>query len=320
MSWPLLLALAVFLLSTWAMVEGAEKLTEGLLRTSAAFGVSAFTLGYLFSGIDLENLAVGIAGTVQGLPGISMGTIIGSGVFLLTFAVGATALIRPLSAKTPRRLIAMTLLSPLPLAALALDGTLSRLDGAILLALSLLLIGFVLRTARTHPLYQASEKKVKKAAGDGRPRWWGVALMAGGTIAIVVGAELFNWSVKRVLASFHLDGTTFGMVIVAAAVSLEEVPRMLAPARRGHADVAIGNLLGTVLFFVLFNAGVIALVHPLAVEAAVLSFYWPALMVALLMNSLLLWRGRVGRTAGALLLACYALYVGLALRAGMQHL
>ncbi len=320
MSWSLLLAPAAFLGSMWVMVEGAEKLTEGLLRTSAAFGVSAFTLGYLFNGIDLENLAVGIVGALQGLPGISMGTVIGSGIFLLTLAVGATAVLTPLTAKTPRRLIVMTLLSPLPLAALALDRTLSRVDGAILLALAVALIGYVLRTARTHPLYQAKAKKLKKAEADGRPRWWGIALMAGGTIAIVIGAELFNWSVKQVLASFALDGTTFGMVVVAAVVSFEEVPRMLAPARRGHADVAVGNILGTVLFFVLFNAGVIALIQPLALEASVLGFYWPALMVTLLLISLFLWRGHVSRAAGLLLLGCYGLYVVLAIRVGLRLL
>jgi cation:H+ antiporter len=319
MTWMILIAVVLLLLSIWFMVEGAEKFTEGLLKYSAVSGVSAFALGYLLSGIDLENLAVGIVGAVQGLPGVSLGTVIGSAIFLLLFAVGATALLHPLESKTPRRLIVMTLLSPIPLAALSLDGVLSRIDGGVLLAVSLVLIAYVLRTAHRHPLYAAKEKKQTKPEwAMSRARWWPAFLIVGGAVAILVGAEMFNWSIKRVLAAVELDGTTVGMLAVAAAVSFEEVPRMLAPARRGRSDVSVGNILGTVLFLALFNAGVIALVRPLQVERAVLTFYWPALMIALVATSVFLWRGRVGRTEGGLLMAGYAVYVALGLMMGYQ--
>lgn len=311
-TWTFALAIAAFLVSIWLMVEGAEKFTSGLLRTSVAFGVPTFTLGYLFSGIDLENLAVGIVGVVQGLPGISMGTIIGSAIFMLTFAVGITALLSPLRSPTPRRLILMTLLSPLPLAGLALDGVLSQVDGAILLTLALALMAYVLRTARRHPLLRPKTEKVEKAATK-YSGWWAAALIAGGTVAILLGAEIFNWSVQHILAGFGWDDTLFGMVIVAAAVSFEEVPRMLVPARRGHAEISVGNILGTVMFFVLFNAGLIAMIHPLVIEASVLGFYWPALMAVLAVMSGFLWRGGIDRVAGSLLLVGYAAYVALAL-------
>ena len=115
------------------MVEGAEKLTEGILRASLAFGVTPFLIGYVLGGIDLENLAVGVVGTLESLPAVALGTVIGSATFLLTFAVGTTAVVAPLRTSTPRRLILVTLLSPLPFALLALDGVVSRLDGALLL-------------------------------------------------------------------------------------------------------------------------------------------------------------------------------------------
>lgn len=306
------LAVVAFLASIWVMVEGAEKFTSGLLRTSVGLGVPTFSLGYLLSGLDLDNLAVGIVGAVQDLPGISIGTIIGSAIFMLTFAVGATALLSPLRSQTPRRLILMTLLSPLPLGVLALDGELSRVDGGILLALALVLIGYVLWTAQRHPLLRPKTEKVGKASTS-YSGWWAAALIIGGTVAIVLGAEIFNWSVQHILAGFGWDDTLFGMVVVAAAVSFEEVPRMLVPARRGYTEISVGNILGTVMFFVLFNAGVIALVHPLVLDASVLNFYWPALMVVLVVMSVFLCRGRIGQGAGGVLLAGYAAYIGLAI-------
>jgi cation:H+ antiporter len=308
----LMLYAAGFVVSLVLMVGGAEKLTEGLLRMSVAFGVAPFVLGYLLSGIDLDNLGVGIASTLQGMPLIALGTVIGSATFLLTVAVGLTAIIAPLRAPTPRRLIVLTLLSPLPLAGLALDGVVSRPDGAVLLVAATALIIYVVRTARTHPLLAASTREVDKALRS-RPRWWAPALVGAATLAIVAGAELFRWSATGLLARLGWDAGWFGMVVVAAAVSFEEVPRMVSPARRGHPEVSIGSILGTVLFSLLFNIGIIALVRPVPVGPDVLRFYWPTLMLALLLVSGFLWRGVVGRREGMVLLALYGVYVVAAL-------
>lgn len=313
----LLLAGVAFVASVWLMVEGAEKLTEGFLRISITFGVSTFLLGYVLSGIDLENLAVGIVGAVGDMPSVALGTVIGSATFLLTFAVGATAVLVPLRTDTPRRLLLLTLLSPLPFALLAFDGTLSRLDGALLFVASLVLIGYVVHTARTHPLMKPNEHKVGKALRP-RPRWWGPLLIVGATIAIVIGAELFQWSVKELLAILGWQAGWFGMIVVAAAVSFEEVPRMLAPARHGHAEISVGNILGTVAFFVLFNVGLIAMIHPLVIDPAILGFYWPAMMIALAVVIIFLWRGRIARPEGLGLLALYLIYVGFALAGGVR--
>jgi cation:H+ antiporter len=128
-----------------------------VLKTSAVFGVSTFALGYLFSGFDPDNLAVAVTGAIQNLPGVSMGTTIGAAIFLLTIVVGVTAILHPLETKTPRRLIVMTLLSPIPLAGLALDGVLSRLDGGVLLAISLL--------RNTSPLCNVFHRQRRQRAG-----------------------------------------------------------------------------------------------------------------------------------------------------------
>lgn len=303
----LLLSLTALGASVWLMVEGAEKITEALQRLSVRFGIASFAAGYLLSGIDLDNLAVGVVAASESQPGISLGTVVGAATFLLTFAVGITALIRPLETHTPKRLLVLTLVCPLPMLAAGLDGVISRVDGAVLLALSVALLGFVLRTARTHPLLRAGHKSAKAARP--RPSWWAAFLFVGGSVAIVVGAELFAWSVGGVLGWIGWSGTRFGMLIVAAAVSAEEIPRMAVPALRGDAGMSVGNILGTILFFVLFNLGVIALVAPLTVERSVLTFYWPGMYVSLLLVSALLWRGRISRRAGALLVAAYALWV-----------
>jgi cation:H+ antiporter len=79
----------------------------------------------------------------------------------------------------------------------------------------------------------------------------------------------------------------------------------------GRPDVSAGNLVGTLLYFVLFNLGLIALITPVRVDPLVARLDWPFLVGATWLAAVLLWRGRVGRLAGALLLAAYAAYVAL---------
>lgn len=315
----MILAGAVFLASLFLMIESAEKLTEGLGRASISLGVTPFVLGYVLSGIDLDNLSVGVAGILENLPVIALGTVIGSATFLLTFAVGITALLAPIRVRTPRRLIVLTLLSPLPFSAVSLDGTVSRQDGALLVVAACGLIAYVVRTARTHPLFVANAKRVQGAL-ESRPIGRTVGLILGASIAIIVGAELFRWSATRLVTSLGWDTGWFGMVVVAALVSFEEVPRMVVPARRGHPEISVGSILGTVLFFLLFNVGIIAVVRPIVVETEVLAFHWPAMMLSLIVVSALLWRGGVGRAAGTLLVAGYLIYVAAAVAGGYRLL
>lgn len=310
------LAILAFAAGIYLVVEGAGKFVDGLLATAVGFGISTFVLGFIFGGFDLENLAVGIAGAVQGLPGISLGTVIGSSIFLLTFAVGATAALVPLNVNTPRRFIVLTFLSPIPLGITMWDGQLSRVDGALLLTVALTLICYIVSASRRQKVYEPKDVEREARRWLEKPRWFAPLVMLGAAITIAVGAELLGWGSRRLIKTLGWSDTLFGMVLVAAAVSFEELPRMLLPAWRGHPEVSVGNILGTIVFFVLFNVGVIALVRPLPVDRASVVFHWPFLMGTLLVMSIFLWRQRVGRLAGGVLLAGYVLYLVLSLSGG----
>jgi len=102
---------------------------------------------------------------------------------------------------------------------------------------------------------------------------------------------------------------------VAASVEAEELARVALPARRGRSDVALANVLGTVVHFIAFNAGVIALIWPLPIDAATRHLHLPAAAVATLaLCALLATRGGLGRVDGCILLTLYAAYLALALQ------
>jgi cation:H+ antiporter len=125
---------------------------------------------------------------------------------------------------------------------------------------------------------------------------------------LLVGSELLLNGSARLLDRFGLSETVYGMTILALAVSIEELARELPAARRGRPDISLGNVIGSILTFFLFNAGVIALVRPVPVDPSVLSFYLPLCFGAVTIVTVLLIARRVPRWAGVLLVAVYAVF------------
>lgn len=99
------------------------------------------------------------------------------------------------------------------------------------------------------------------------------------------------------------------VVITPAAIEIEEVIRQAVPAREGRPDASFGNLVGTVLYFVLFNLGLIATAAPVHVSALTRTLDWPFLVASVWLATLFFWRGGISRTQGVLLLAVYPVYI-----------
>jgi cation:H+ antiporter len=137
-----------------------------------------------------------------------------------------------------------------------------------------------------------------------------------GIAVIGVGGEFVATGATGIVAGLGVPAALMGMVVTPAAIELEEVIRQAVPTREGRPEVSAGNLVGTLLYFVLFNLGLIALLTPVAVPRRVQVLDWPALVAVTWLATLFLARGRVGRAEGALLLAAYAVYVGLHIALG----
>jgi cation:H+ antiporter len=289
------------------VVAGAELFFEGLLAGAARLGVSAFALTALVSGFELENLAAGIAANAKGLPNAAAGTFLGGTTFLALGVAGLGALISPLQARLPSTVLGWTAWAPAPLLALGLDGELSRLDGGVL-------VGFfaVAMLALWHfgAVVLGGEPLARKR--------FVLARILAGLALLTVAGELLGEGLRRVVSRFGVSETLLGNTAVAASVEAEEVARVAAPARRGRADVALGNIIGTIVHFVGFNAGVIALVKPIELGSASRWLHLPVAAVSpLLLAGLLAWRGGLGRFAGGVLLALYACYVAAAVVAAL---
>jgi cation:H+ antiporter len=302
-----LAAVALLVGGLVVVVAGAEVFFAGLVAVATRLRVSAFALTVVISGLELENLAAGIAANAKGLPGAAAGTFLGGTTFLALGVAGLGALIAPMRVQLPRAVLAWLAAAPLPLALLASDGELSRLDGALLVIWS---VAALLGMVRAGPAL-ASE------VADSRPASWPVTRLLGGLIVLTAGGAVLADGIRRVVTDAGVSQTLLGNTAVAAGVEAEEVARVAVPARRGRADVALANVAGTIVHFTALNAGIIALVRPLHLDSASLHLHLPVSVGATLLLAVTLVLGRgLGRATGGLFAALYVAYVGAAIAVG----
>lgn len=302
------LAVGAFLLGVVVVVWSTDRLLAGMIGLAALLRLAPFAIAGIFSGLEAENVAVGLVAAHGGVPELALGTVFGGGVFIVCVALGFGAVLYPLRVELPRGVLAAVAMAPV-LAGLALVGSSTpRWAGIVLLAAFTLSLGYAVIASRTHRFLDADEVS---AAAEGQHRWWTPLLLTlFGIGAVTVGAELVTFGAQRMIGRLALPAGLIGMVATPAAIELEEVIRQAVPAREGRPDVSAGNLVGTVLYFVLFNLGLIALATPVQVSPLTRTLDWPFLVASIWLATLFLWRGGVSRAQGAVLVALYAIFVG----------
>ena len=306
----LIAAISLFLFGLILVVYFSERLVEGVVGTSLSLGISAFLISVVFIGFDPENLALGGVATFEQASGLALGTIFGSAMVAVALALGVTVLISPLTfSKAPPQVVVVPVLATLLLGLLIYDGLLSRLDGVWLLTGFALCIWY-LADLSTRGLDISPRGEVKEVLEEEQVMtpWKAIALLIASLAAIIVGSEMIVLSSDSLLELAGISETVFGMTVLALLISIEELARELPAALKGRPDITYGNVVGSVLAFMLFNAGVIALIRPLTVSDDVIYFHFPMCILTVFFISLcMLWK-RLPRWSGGVLLLLYGVF------------
>ncbi|MFC7130772.1 sodium:calcium antiporter [Haloferax chudinovii] len=311
---PLLSAI-VFLIGIVIVVFSIEEFVEHVATTAVGLGVSSFILTVVLAGTDLENVLLGAAAVVGSLPDVGLGTVFGEAVFILCMALGLGGVIVPFEIDIPPRYLALTAVSPGLLLVLSVDGVLSRFDGAILTIAFVPAVYLLYHWEKTRsehylePEDELEEEIEEAAAGEEEYSPFvrlGILILT--VIGMTVGSELAVQGTKGLLAFTGIAQLAFGATVLSFIASLEEIFLTVEPVRDGTPAVAAGNVVGSMIFFVTANAGILALVHPLTVSSSVWTVQYPFFLVVLGVVMLVLYRGVVSRPIGAGLLVTYGLY------------
>jgi cation:H+ antiporter len=289
------------------VIIGAEAFFDGLLSIAGRVRVSAFFLTVLVSGLEVENIAAGLAANLAGFPGAGAGTFLGGTTFIALAVAGVGAILVPYRVRLSPSFLWWTALAGAPLLLLARDRTLSRVDGVILITF------FCVAMFSLHRTTGALDDGHTDGGGDAERKRHPWGWLLGGLAALTVGGELLGNGLHAVVSRFGVSATLLGNTAIAALTEAEEIGRIAVPARRGRPDMAAANIGGTAIHFLTLNAGILAVVSPLPLDDATMLLHLPVAVGApAVLCLILLLRGGLGRLEGLLLSALYAAYIAAA--------
>lgn len=323
-----LILIAGFLL----LVKGADWFVDGAASLAERMGIPQLVVGLTIvaMGTSMPEAAVSIASALKNNPEIAIGNVVGSNTLNILLILGLTALIHPIRIQrsTIRYempfMIAVTLL----LTAFEISGSrISRTEGVIFWGLFILYFVYLFWLSRNHRKQGTEDLKDSAASGitaasvsaeesvetkGGKQQkhsilWYLAEILIGGAM-VVWGSDLVVDSATVLAGMFGMSDRMIALTIVAFGTSLPELVTSVTAARKGNADLAVGNVVGSNIFNILMIIGTVALIRPIPFADA---FYLD--LGTAIISAVVLWFGsipsqRLGRAMGACLLLLYAGY------------
>ena len=309
--WVLLLGGGVMLYfgAEW-FVAGASSLARTLRVPQLIIGLTVVAYG-----TSAPEIIVGIEAAAAGHRDVALGNVVGSNIANIGLILGLTALLRParVDGALARRELPVLVASAVLVPLLLLDGVIRTWEAVGLVLVAAAYTAFMVRSARRAALGEAqaaarSTLDAADAAGGPRPKgvWRAAATAVVGLAILLVGGSLFIDGAVEVAKRIGMSERIVGLTIVAVGTSLPELITSLIAARRGHSDIAIGNVIGSNTFNVFLCLGAAALAGPVGSPLATVAV---EVVVLFVMTALAAWLIRserhVTRLEGAVALALY---------------
>ena len=319
------MTVVLFVAGLGLLVLGAEWLVRGASRLAAALGISPLVIGLtvVAFGTSAPEVAVSVKSAWAGQPDLALGNVVGSNIFNVLLILGASAVVTPLLVSSQLIRLDVPVMIGLSVLTLLLagDGSIGRLDGAILFAGAVAYTAFQIRQSRKESAAIRDEY-----AQEYGPRRTSTAanlsFIGAGLALLVLGSR---WLVNGAVAFAQALGVSelvIGLTVVAAGTSLPEVATSILAAFRGERDIAVGNVVGSNIFNLLAVLGLAGLVAPsgLPAPAALLRFDLPVMVaVAIACLPIFASGATIARWEGALFLFYFAAYTAYVVLAAQQH-
>lgn len=312
----------LIVLSLALLTMGAELLVRSSAGLARRLGVSPFVIGAIIVGFGTSTpeLSASLVAALRGASDIAVGNVVGSNIFNVAVVLGVAALIRPIRTD-PRAIrfdVAVVIaVSVIPWLSMLAGGVLPRWMGVLML---LGLAAFVVRSFRHGKVDDAETQLGEAMAEDYEPRksiTLGVIGSIAGLVLLVGGAKMLVDSAVDIARAAGLSELVIGLTIVAVGTSLPELVTSVVAALKGHAELALGNVLGSNIFNLLGILGVTTVITPQAIANQTLWLDTPLMLGLVLALAVIAYTGkRISRGEGAVLVAVWVAYVGVLLAMG----
>lgn len=274
----MILMIVLLVMGIVLLVKGADLFVDGACALSEKLRIPAYLIGLtvVAFGTSLPEAAVSITAAIDGSNEIAVGNVIGSNIFNTLMVLGASALFAPIAVKKnilkrdlPFCMVITALLAVLlsfsDKGAFSLNGpaSLSRLNGIILLVLFAAFMVYSIINGK-----KESIEEIPEADTNAFPLWKCILYIVFGIAGVVAGGTLTVNGAKMMALSLGMSETVVGLTVVAIGTSLPELVTSMVAAKKKQNDIAIGNVIGSNIFNILFILGISSAISPIAPKDA----------------------------------------------------
>lgn len=290
------------------LIKGADVFVDGASGIATKFKIPQIVIGLTIVafGTSAPEAAVSITSGLKQSAGLAVGNIVGSNILNILLILGVCAVLTPVPVQknTFKYEIPFVIVITIILGILGyIGGSLNFIDGLILLAIFALFFVYLIRISKEG----GDEEGENKYGNKGIPFLIGITLL--GLVMIVGGSQLTVNSAKAIAAAFGMSERLIGLTIVAFGTSLPELVTSTIAAKKGNADIAIGNIVGSNIFNILFVLGITSLITTVDYSP---NFYLDTVIATLAAVMLFVCvankERKLNRVGGIVMLASYAVY------------
>ncbi|MCQ2550734.1 MAG: calcium/sodium antiporter [Clostridia bacterium] len=291
------------------LIKGADFFVDGSIGVAQRFGIPHLIIGLTIvsMGTSAPEAAVSISSALKGIPDITIGNVVGSNIFNILMILGFTAMVSPLVIKYAEMKKQIQILSLISVAFMGFGmyGEIGLLGGIVLSALFIAFLSMLVRDSKVTEIPDEPDVIEEKNIVRSMPK--DIILIVVGLAMIIIGSQLAVDSATELAVIMGVSQRFIGLTIVAFGTSLPELATSVVAAMKGNSDIAIGNIVGSNIFNILFVCGITALITPIpfnsqfVIDSAIALFAAAALIP-------LGRKGILGRKTGALFVLAYAAY------------
>ena len=301
------------------LVKGADWFVDGAAGIATKFGIPQLVIGLTIvaMGTSAPEAAVSITAAFAGNAEITIGNIVGSNVLNILIILGITALVYPVAVQKSSLIfdIPVVLFATAILFVLGYDGNISRLDGIIMLVIFVAYLFFLFWDAKRPKKLESAEVQQEEAENEEtKNEGKNLSLLKAliftviGLVLIVAGSNFVVKSATFIATALGLSQRFIGLTIVALGTSLPELFTSVTAAMKKNSDIAVGNIVGSNIFNILFIVGLSGLIIPVPFAPAFRFDTLVSGVAAILLLLCSLPKKRLSRIAGIFFLICYAVY------------
>ena len=290
---------------------GADRLTDGAVAIAQRMNVPEIVIGLTIvaMGTSMPEFCVSFAGALKGTAALAVGNVVGSNIFNAMLIVGVAATVAPMSIlkSTVKKDIPFAVFASLILFQLCLNNRITRTEALVLLVMFAVFMVYTVMAAKSGDTNSAEETaKRPKSSGLMKDFFYVIA----GLTALIVGSNIFVDNATEIARLLGVSEAVIGLTIVAAGTSLPELATSIVAARKGQSAIAIGNVIGSNVFNILFIIGLTGVITPMQIVGLTNIDF-----AVMLGSMLLLWlmsftKYTLSRWEGAVLALLYVVYVG----------